>query len=184
MPRPANPTSSPESARHDEDFTPHHPTPARTCAPQVHIAARRQTVLIDNTTRFDNGIVPVAGDYVDVHGLVAGDGSVAAGFVQKKATLAIPPFVELERRSLSSDTRLILKGPVCATSGTSTLTILGVVVDTGTVAEADFRSLADAAIGRAAFFAALAASNSTAVKARGTVGAGGAVRWEQMELED
>jgi hypothetical protein len=348
-----------------------------------------QTVLVDNTTRFDNGVVPVAGDYVEVHGLVTGDGTVAAGFVQKKTTLATPPFVvkglvknhdpaaatfqvgtltvryagaatgdmpagnwnglaidakgatcanapvcgrltasqvepggprapdvakaeiegfvtsvagsgfvvagqsivvnaatlyvgglatevvagaklevegriaggvltaarvsfkdslrfeadvaavnvgagtltlaglpgitvqvsaltqmknvvdlaslaaghhlrikarpgpgnsalaiELERRSVSSDTRVILQGPVSATGGTSTLTILGLVVDTGAVAESEFKNRADVAIGRTAFFAALAGGHSTLVKARGVRGAGGAVTWDQMELED
>ncbi|MBL8326431.1 MAG: hypothetical protein JNJ89_15880 [Rubrivivax sp.] len=90
--------------------------------------------------------------------------------------------IELERRS--ADTRVILEGPVSAVSGTSTLTILGVAVDTSAVSEANFRNLADAAVGRTAFFAALAGSSSTAVKARGTLGAGGAVAWDQMELED
>lgn len=92
--------------------------------------------------------------------------------------------IELERRSVSSDTRVILEGPVSAVSGTSTLTILGVVVNTAGVAESEFKNLADVAIGRAAFFTALAGSTSTAVKARGTLGAGGAVAWDQMELED
>lgn len=347
-----------------------------------------QTVQIDNTTRFDNGVVPVTGDYVEVHGFVVGDGAVAAGFVQKKATLATPPFavkglvknhdatartfqvgaltvtyatattsdmpggnwngltvdakgstcggnpvcgtltaskvepggarvadiakaevegfvtsltangfvlagqavvvhagtvfvggvasevaagvklevegpiaggtltaakvafkdnvrfeadvasvnagagtlalaglpgitvqvnaltqwrnvtslaglaagnhlrikarpgpnnsvlaIELERRSVSPDTRLILEGPVSSTSGTTSLAILGVTVDTSAVAESEFKNLNDVAIGRAAFFAALG-TGSTAVKARGTLGAGAAVAWDQMELED
>jgi len=347
-----------------------------------------QTVQIDNTTRFDSNVVPVAGDYVEVHGFVVGDGAVAAGYVQKKATLATPPFVvkglvknhdtaartfqvgtltvtyataatndmpagswngltvdakgnacannpvcgtltasrvepggarvsdiakaevegfvtsltpngfvlagqtvvvnagtvfvggvasevvpgvkleaegpiaggtltatkvafkdnvrfeadvasvnvgagtlslaglpgisvqvnsltqlrsvaslaglatgnhlrikarpgpnntvlaiELERRSVSPDTRVILEGPVSAIGGTTSLTILGVTVDTSTVPNSEFKNLSDVAIGRTAFFAALGASN-IAVKARGTLGAGGAVTWDQMELED
>ena len=41
-----------------------------------------QTVQIDNLTRFDNNVVPVVGDLVNVYGLVAGDGVIAAGFVE------------------------------------------------------------------------------------------------------
>jgi len=92
--------------------------------------------------------------------------------------------VELERRSVSSDPRVVLQGPVSATASTTTLTVLGVVVDTTTVANSEFRNLTDAAIGRAAFFAALADASSTLVKARGVRSAGGAVTWDQMELED
>ena len=51
-----------------------------------------QTVQIDNTTRFDNNVVPVQGDRVEVHGLIAGDGLIAAGYVEKKATAPTPPF--------------------------------------------------------------------------------------------
>lgn len=90
--------------------------------------------------------------------------------------------IELERRSTSGDSRVIVQGAVTATSGTSTLTILGVVVDTSTVSDANFRNLADTAIGRTAFFAAIAGDGSTLVKARGSLGGGG-VTWDQMELE-
>ena len=51
-----------------------------------------QTVRIDDQTHFEDGIVPVTGDFVEVHGLVAGDGVVAAGFVERKATPPSPPF--------------------------------------------------------------------------------------------
>lgn len=51
-----------------------------------------QTVQIDNTTRFDNGVVPVQGDRVEVHGLIAGDGVIAAGYIEKKTTAPTPPF--------------------------------------------------------------------------------------------
>lgn len=51
-----------------------------------------QTVQIDNTTRFDNNVVPVQGDRVEVHGLIAGDGLIAAGYIEKKATAPTPPF--------------------------------------------------------------------------------------------
>lgn len=46
-----------------------------------------QTVRIDDQTRFEDGIVPVTGDFVEVHGLVAGPGVIAAGFIERKAPL-------------------------------------------------------------------------------------------------
>lgn len=51
-----------------------------------------QTVQIDGQTSFEDGVVPVAGDFVHVHGLVVGDGVVAAGFIERKAALGDPPF--------------------------------------------------------------------------------------------
>jgi hypothetical protein len=51
-----------------------------------------QTVQIDDQTRFENGIVPVMGDFVEVHGLVAGAGVIAAGFVERKASPPSPAF--------------------------------------------------------------------------------------------
>jgi len=51
-----------------------------------------QTIQIDNLTKFDNNVVPVQGDRVNVYGLVAGDGVIAAGFIEKKATAPTPPF--------------------------------------------------------------------------------------------
>ena len=52
-----------------------------------------QTIVRDSGTTFENGIVPVAGNYVEVHGLVVSDGTIAATFVERKATPAVPPFV-------------------------------------------------------------------------------------------
>jgi Domain of unknown function (DUF5666) len=89
--------------------------------------------------------------------------------------------LEVELRSTSSDSRLILQGPVGSVTGTTSLTILGVAVDTTTIAEGEFRNVGDAPIGRAAFFAA--ATPGTLVKARADRRGGTAV-WEQIELED
>lgn len=64
---------------------------------QVLDAARMvvmgQTVQIDTGTRFDNGVVPGVGDYVEVHGLAVSSGVVSAGYIERKTTLATPPFV-------------------------------------------------------------------------------------------
>lgn len=51
-----------------------------------------QTVQIDSQTRFDNGVVPVVGDIVEVHGQAVSDGTVAAGFIEKKSTFGAPPY--------------------------------------------------------------------------------------------
>jgi Domain of unknown function (DUF5666) len=89
--------------------------------------------------------------------------------------------LELEVRSVSSDSRLILQGPVGSVSGTTSLAILGVTVDTTTIAESEFKNHSDASIGRAAFFAA--ATPGTIVKARADRRSGANV-WDQIELED
>jgi hypothetical protein len=52
-----------------------------------------QTVLLDSATVFEDNVRPAAGDYAEVHGLVIGDGQISAGFVERKTTLATPPFV-------------------------------------------------------------------------------------------
>ncbi|WP_341888608.1 DUF5666 domain-containing protein [Variovorax sp. YR752] len=51
-----------------------------------------QLIEIDNTTRFENNVRPVVGNRVDVHGLVAGDGVISAGYIERKTTAPTPPF--------------------------------------------------------------------------------------------
>jgi Domain of unknown function (DUF5666) len=51
-----------------------------------------QTVLIDNQTQRADNVVPTIGDYLEVHGLVAADGVISAGFIERKTTLPSPPF--------------------------------------------------------------------------------------------
>lgn len=52
-----------------------------------------QTVQTDASTTFDNGMHPVAGDYVEVHGLPLQAGTIAANYIERKTTLATPPYV-------------------------------------------------------------------------------------------
>ena len=52
-----------------------------------------QTVTVDAGTRFENGVRPTLGDYVEVHGLPQTAGTVAATYIERKSTLATPPFV-------------------------------------------------------------------------------------------
>lgn len=89
--------------------------------------------------------------------------------------------LEVEQRSVAANNRVILQGPVAPVTGTTSLTILSNVVDTSAVDESEFKNLADAPIGRAAFFAAL--TTGSLVKARGSL-SGAGVAWDQMELED
>jgi len=51
-----------------------------------------QTIVIDASTAIENGVRPAVGDYAEVHGLVVADGTIAAGFIEKKLTPATPPF--------------------------------------------------------------------------------------------
>ena len=46
-----------------------------------------QTVQIDAATSFENGVRPTTGEAVHVHGLVAGSGAVAAGYIERKTAL-------------------------------------------------------------------------------------------------
>lgn len=43
-----------------------------------------QTIQVDSSTRYDNGVVPVAGDYVEVHGQIAGDGVISGSYIERK----------------------------------------------------------------------------------------------------
>jgi cytoskeletal protein CcmA (bactofilin family) len=51
-----------------------------------------QKVEADASTVFGSGVRPVVGDIVEVHGLPVSDGIVAAGYVERRAALASPPF--------------------------------------------------------------------------------------------
>ena len=51
-----------------------------------------QTVQTDAGTAFEDGVRPVAGDYVEVHGLPQPGGVVAATYIERKTTLATPPY--------------------------------------------------------------------------------------------
>jgi len=89
-----------------------------------------QTIQIDNSnspdsTRFEKngtaGVRPVAGDYVHVHGLVAGAGVIAAGFVEAKAPPT--PLVFAVKGTVSAQTSTTLQ------IGALTVSIAG--ADTG-----------------------------------------------------
>ena len=52
-----------------------------------------QTVQADAQTAFEDGVRPVVGDYVEVHGLPVQAGVIAAGYIERKSALATPPYV-------------------------------------------------------------------------------------------
>lgn len=52
-----------------------------------------QVVQTDASTTFDNGVRPVPGDYVEVHGLPLQAGTIAANYIERKSTPATPPYV-------------------------------------------------------------------------------------------
>jgi hypothetical protein len=126
------------------------------------------TVSVNALTAYD-GVANLAavqpGDHVRVRARPApGGGAVALQ-------------VEL-RNGGNRDT--ILQATVDAVNAPN-LTLLGQVVDTTAIANNEFKSLNDAVIGRAAFFAAVRVN--TLVKARGTPN-GNTIAWNQIELED
>jgi uncharacterized protein DUF5666 len=57
-----------------------------------HWTVMGQTILVDDRTNFENSIQPGVGDFAEVHGLITGDGVIAAGFIEKQATPISPIF--------------------------------------------------------------------------------------------
>ena len=90
--------------------------------------------------------------------------------------------IELELRSTSPDSRVVLQGPVATISGTRAVSMLGIVVDTSGVSESGFKDHDDVSIGRAAFFATI--DIGSVVKARGKLAGAAAVAWDEMERQD
>ena len=129
------------------------------------------SVQVNLNTELNGGLSGLAslsvGNHVRVRGR-SGAGNVAVA-------------TELERRSTSPDARVILQAPVAALTAPTSLTLQGVAVNTGSIADSDFKSVSDTAIGRTAFFATVRVG--TLVKVRGRL-SGAAVVWEEAELEN
>jgi len=49
-----------------------------------HWTVMGQTVLVDDRTKFENGVQPGVGEFAEVHGLVVADGTISGGFIEKK----------------------------------------------------------------------------------------------------
>jgi Domain of unknown function (DUF5666) len=57
-----------------------------------HWTVMGQTILVDDQTKFESNLQPNVGEFAEVHGLVTGDGTIAAGFIEKQATPVSPVF--------------------------------------------------------------------------------------------
>jgi hypothetical protein len=66
--------------------------PVEAVAADGTLTVMGQTVRVDAATRFEDGSRPAVGDFVDVHGLPAGGGVIAASYVERKATPSSPPY--------------------------------------------------------------------------------------------
>ncbi len=131
------------------------------------------TVTVDSQTEFKGNATGfgdiLTGDHVRIRGRPSTGNTVIASEVDER----------------SPDTDVVLQGPVDgppAPLADPILSILGVVVDTSAIVDANFEGLDDAATGRTAFFAAVAPAR--VVKAKGALGVGGTVAWDEIELED
>lgn len=129
------------------------------------------TVSVNSLTAFKGGATSIAAlaapNHLRIRGRLGAGNTIVA--------------TELEQRSTGSDSRVIVQAPVSAISGTNSVTLLGIVADTSSVSDNEFKSISDAPIGRAAFYAAIKVGSL--VKARADLGGTGLV-WNQMEIED
>ena len=128
------------------------------------------TVSINSLTEF-KGVASLAGLAAPNHLRIRGRAGAGNTIVATR----------IERRSTASNANVILQAPVAALSGTTSVTLLGVVVNTAAIADGEFRNVSDASIGRAAFFAAL--KIGAVVNARGNL-SGSAVAWNEIQFED
>ena len=125
------------------------------------------TALVNTQTAFNGGLSGLTqlfvGDHVRVRGRQTGSNGVIAA--------------ELDKRS--PDTQVILEGTVQAVANPN-VTVLGVTVDTASIADGNFKGPNESAMGRAAFFSAVKAGSI--VKAQGDL-IGGLVVWSEIEFE-
>ena len=127
------------------------------------------TVQVDDFTQFD-GVANLggvnSGDNLRIRGRRFSPGS----------TTVIATQVEL--KSTTSDDRAIIRGPVDGFGANTSVTIIGVLVNTTTIQNDDFKDN-DVIIGEAAFFSQLNVGDL--VKARRDLTSG---NWDQIEYED
>ena len=125
------------------------------------------TVFVNAQTEFKQGISNLGqlavGNHVRVRGRPTGTNTVIAAEVRKR----------------SPDTGVTLDGAVQAVANPN-VTVLGVLIDTSTIADGDFKGLHHGATGRAAFFNAVKVG--TLVNAKGDL-IGGMVLWNEIEFQ-
>ncbi len=124
-------------------------------------------ITVNSQTEFKDGSLDSLspGNHIRVRGRVASPNSVIATRVELR----------------SADKDVDLQRPVQAVSSTS-LTILGVAINTAGINDGTFEGFNDQPIGRTAFFNT--AKVGTLVKAKGRLLANGTLIWEEAELED
>lgn len=135
------------------------------------------TVITNSLTEFKNANdlndFNTGSPHVRIRGRVAAGNTVIAS--------------ELELRS-SPDTDVVLQGPVDAFTAppNDSVTILGVMVDTTSIQDANFEGVDDMWIGRAAFFDPVnGVAPGDLVKVQGDWDlAGSTVNWDEIEFED
>jgi hypothetical protein len=130
------------------------------------------TVTVNSLTSFKGGATSIAAlaapNHLRTRGRLGAGNTIVA--------------TELEQRSTTSGSRVIVQAPVNAMSGTNNVTLLGsIVVTTSGVPESEFKNISDAPLGRAAFYAAIKVGSL--VKARADL-IGSALVWNQIEIED
>lgn len=120
------------------------------------------TVATDAQTTFKTGPVAV-NDHIRVRGRPTGSNTVIAAEVEK----------------LSPAAQVILQGAVQSVANPN-VTVLGVLIDTTPIVDANFKGPNEVQIGRAAFFSAVKVG--TVVKAKGNL-SGDLVAWSEIEME-
>jgi hypothetical protein len=125
------------------------------------------TVFVNAQTEFKGGISNLGqllvGDHARVRGRPTGTNTVIAAKVEER----------------SPDTRVILEGAVQSVANPN-LIVLGVLIDTSTIADGNFEGPNGGAIDRAAFFSTVKVG--TVVKTKGDL-IGGSVLWSEIEIE-
>jgi hypothetical protein len=124
------------------------------------------TIATNGQTIFKNGSSVAMNNHIRVRGRPTGTNTVIAA--------------EVEILSPSQDTRVILEGAVQSPLANPNVTVLGVLIDTSTIFDGNFKGPNEAAIGRTAFFTALKVG--TLVKAQGDRN-GSSVVWIEIEIE-
>src|SRR5438093_1052034 len=60
--------------------------------PRLAFFAAAAALIVDDQTKFENNVQPSVGDFAEVHGLVVANGTIAASFIERKATPLSPAF--------------------------------------------------------------------------------------------
>ena len=113
--------------------------------------------------------------------LVGGAGVRVRGFASGSTITAIRIDVQSGTTNANAN---VIQGPISAVSGTSSMTMVGLTVNTTAVDVGGFRDINDASISAASFFSQLkTTAPATIVKAKGTF-AGTTLTAKEVELED